>query len=82
MGRRPSELPPLQLDSQTDAAARSQRLSVFDQIDRNHDGTLSRQEWNKYAFDAFDASHDGTISAQEIRAAGFGSGVLPPPPPL
>jgi len=82
MGRRPSELPPLQLDSQTDAAARSQRLSVFDQIDRNHDGTLSRQEWNKYACDAFDASHDGTISAQEIRAAGFGSGVLPPPPPL
>lgn len=82
MGRRASELPPLSLDSQTDAAARSQRLSVFDQIDRNHDGTLSKQEWNKYAFDAFDANHDGTISVQEVRAAGFGSGVLPPPPPL
>jgi len=39
--------------------------TVFDMIDRDHDGVLTREEWNKYAFDAFDRDHNGTVSHQE-----------------
>mmetsp|Transcript_74849 Transcript_74849/g.194654 ORF Transcript_74849/g.194654 Transcript_74849/m.194654 type:complete len:1051 (-) Transcript_74849:170-3322(-) len=47
------------------AGGASGRPSVFDLIDRNHDGVLSRQEWDKYAFDAFDQNHDSAVSHQE-----------------
>jgi len=40
--------------------------SVFDMIDQNHDGVLSREEWQRYAFDAFDRNHDGRISQAEL----------------
>eukprot|EP00443_Scrippsiella_acuminata_P094306 CAMPEP_0115423140 /NCGR_PEP_ID=MMETSP0271-20121206/27146_1 /TAXON_ID=71861 /ORGANISM="Scrippsiella trochoidea, Strain CCMP3099" /LENGTH=127 /DNA_ID=CAMNT_0002847869 /DNA_START=21 /DNA_END=407 /DNA_ORIENTATION=+ len=47
------------------AGGASGRPSVFDLIDRNHDGVLSRQEWDKYAFDAFDQNHDSAVSHQD-----------------
>jgi len=42
---------------------------VFERIDRDHDGVISREEWQRYAFDALDQNHDGTISAQEWQGA-------------
>jgi len=47
------------------AGGASGRPSVFDMIDRNHDGVLSHQEWDRYAFDAFDQNHDSVVSNQE-----------------
>jgi len=43
--------------------------SIFDEIDRDHDGQITREEWQKYAFDAFDRDHDGHVSAKEFKLA-------------
>eukprot|EP00429_Kryptoperidinium_foliaceum_P060064 CAMPEP_0176080806 /NCGR_PEP_ID=MMETSP0120_2-20121206/40420_1 /TAXON_ID=160619 /ORGANISM="Kryptoperidinium foliaceum, Strain CCMP 1326" /LENGTH=916 /DNA_ID=CAMNT_0017414573 /DNA_START=85 /DNA_END=2835 /DNA_ORIENTATION=+ len=41
--------------------------TVFDAIDRNGDGVISREEWQQYAFNTFDRNHDGQIDAREWR---------------
>jgi len=41
--------------------------TVFDRIDHNHDGSITREEWEKYAFEAFDQNHDGRVSMDEMR---------------
>ena len=43
--------------------------SRFDEIDTNHDGSISREEFlaaEKKRFDEFDTNHDGKIDAKEI----------------
>jgi len=42
---------------------------VFDLIDKDGDGQITREEWQKYAFDAIDRNHDGAISSQEWQKA-------------
>ncbi len=42
---------------------------LFDQIDTNHDGTISRAEyqaWIDGRFDKLDTNHDGVVDATEI----------------
>jgi len=39
---------------------------VFEMIDHNHDGKISREEGHKYAFGAFDRNHDGKVTRQEF----------------
>lgn len=49
-------------------AAAAPRNDLFDQIDLDHDGTISRAEWASHQrFTAFDRNHDGTISLQEFQ---------------
>jgi len=59
--------------AQTTTAARGvdveQPADVFDQIDRDHDGQITREEWRRYAFEAFDQNHDGQVSSEEFRQA-------------
>jgi hypothetical protein len=54
----------------THAAKRSQaRQRFFDQIDTNHDGVVSRAEYQAWVdgrFDKLDGNHDGRVSADEI----------------
>eukprot|EP00930_Biecheleria_cincta_P021635 TRINITY_DN1597_c0_g1_i4.p1 TRINITY_DN1597_c0_g1~~TRINITY_DN1597_c0_g1_i4.p1 ORF type:complete len:3086 (-),score=717.12 TRINITY_DN1597_c0_g1_i4:161-9034(-) len=43
--------------------------SLFNQLDRNHDGVLSREEYRPMEiFNAADTNHDGILSRQEFRA--------------
>jgi len=46
--------------------------SAFDEIDTNHDGFISRDEFlaaQKKRFDEFDTNHDGKIDAKEIASS-------------
>ena len=48
------------------------RQRAFDQIDANHDGVVSRAEyqaWIDGRFDKLDTNHDGRIDANEIAAS-------------
>ncbi len=45
------------------------RQRLFDQIDTNHDGVLSRAEyqaWVDSRFDKLDSNHDGRVDAKEV----------------
>ena len=47
----------------------AQKPSAFDEIDTNHDGFISREEFlaaQKKRFDEFDTNHDGKIDAKEV----------------
>ena len=53
---------------------RAQRLQQrfaarFDAIDRNHDGVISRDEWNRNPrlFNRLDRNRDGVLSRAELR---------------
>ena len=49
-----------------------QRPSRFDELDANHDGVITRDEFlagEKKRFDEFDANHDGKIDAKEIASS-------------
>jgi hypothetical protein len=49
-----------------------QRPSRFDEIDTNHDGVITRDEFlaaEKQRFDEYDANHDGKIDAKEIASS-------------
>jgi Ca2+-binding EF-hand superfamily protein len=43
----------------------------FQQMDVNHDGAISRDEWkrNTTAFDRFDVNHDGMLTQDELKTA-------------
>lgn len=46
--------------------------SMFEEMDTNHDGFVSREEFNAFnnkRFDAVDTNHDGKISHEEMEAA-------------
>jgi len=46
--------------------------SAFDEIDTNHDGFISRDEFlaaQKKRFDEFDTNHDGKIDAKEVASS-------------
>ncbi|HEV7489387.1 MAG TPA: EF-hand domain-containing protein [Rhodanobacteraceae bacterium] len=46
--------------------------SAFDEMDTNHDGFVSREEFmaaQKKRFDEFDTNHDGKIDAREIASS-------------
>lgn len=48
------------------------RKSPFDEMDTNHDGFVSREEYvafQKKRFDEFDTNHDGKIDAKEIASS-------------
>ncbi|HET7923995.1 MAG TPA: EF-hand domain-containing protein [Rhodanobacteraceae bacterium] len=48
------------------------RKSPFDEMDTNHDGFVSRDEfiaYQKKRFDEFDTNHDGKIDAKEIASS-------------
>ena len=48
------------------------RQRFFDQIDTNHDGVVSRAEyqaWIDGRFDKLDSNHDGTVDANEIASS-------------
>lgn len=48
------------------------RPSPFDEMDTNHDGFVSRDEfvaYQKKRFDEFDTNHDGKIDAKEIASS-------------
>ncbi len=48
------------------------RPSPFDEMDTNHDGFVSRDEfiaYQKKRFDEFDTNHDGKINAKEIASS-------------
>ena len=48
------------------------RRSPFDEMDTNHDGFVSRDEfiaYQKKRFDEFDTNHDGKIDAKEIASS-------------
>jgi Ca2+-binding EF-hand superfamily protein len=52
--------------------AGAQRPSRFDEIDTNHDGFVSRDEFiaaEKKRFDEFDTNHDGKVDAKEIASS-------------
>ncbi len=49
-----------------------QRPSRFDEIDTNHDGVITRDEFlagEKKRFDEFDTNHDGKIDAKEVASS-------------
>ncbi len=54
------------------AANAEPRKSPFDEMDTNHDGFVSRDEfvaYQKKRFDEFDTNHDGKIDAKEIASS-------------
>lgn len=56
----------------TSATAPAAKPSRFDEMDKNHDGFLSRDEFlagEKQRFDEFDTNHDGKIDAKEIASS-------------
>lgn len=50
------------------APAAAQQRMPWQDLDRNHDGVISRDEWQA-AFDRMDTNHDGRISRDEFDAA-------------
>ena len=61
--------PPTAMPGAPDADAKPTR---FDEIDTNHDGFISRDEFlaaEKKRFDEFDTNHDGKIDAKEIASS-------------
>jgi len=42
---------------------------IFDMIDADGDGHITREEWQRYAFNAFDQDHDGQVTQQEFSGA-------------
>ena len=69
--------PPMKMQAapgKPDAAgtAEEPRKSPFDEMDTNHDGFVSRDEYVAYQkkrFDEFDTNHDGKIDAKEIASS-------------
>lgn len=58
-------------------AATSQTPAMFEQLDANHDGSITKAEAERSAdvkarFDKLDANRDGKISAQEYTKGGQG----------
>jgi hypothetical protein len=54
------------------AADAQPRKTPFDEMDTNHDGFVSRDEfvaYQKKRFDEFDTNHDGKIDAKEIASS-------------
>jgi hypothetical protein len=52
--------------------AAEMRQHFFNQLDTNHDGVVSRDEYRAWVdgrFDKLDANHDGTVDANEIATA-------------
>jgi hypothetical protein len=74
----------------TPAAAAPMRSRMFERLDANHDGVVSRDEYRAQVaerFDRLDANHDGFLDASEMtsmrgraRGAAQGDGETPPPP--
>ena len=48
-----------------------QRAAILQRLDKNHDGSISRDEWPRapQAFDRLDANKDNVLSADEISRA-------------
>jgi len=58
---------------QTAVQSRAARLR-FEEMDRNDDGVIQRQEWygTTRAFESYDWNDDGRLSGEEVRAAVWG----------
>ena len=57
------------------AKERDRVASDFKNADANHDGKLSREEWNRRGnFQRLDTDHDGALSLAEVRAMYAGHG--------
>lgn len=59
-------------DIARDARHAEAKKQFFDRIDADHDGKISRAEyqaWVDTRFDRLDANHDGSVDAQEIAAS-------------
>lgn len=54
--------------------AKKNAAARFEEMDKNKDGKISREEWtgNARGFDRIDANHDGFIDKDEMKAAGSG----------
>lgn len=71
----PSPNPPIRMQAPPGAPRAPQapaRPSPFDEMDTNHDGFVSRDEFQAYQkkrFDEFDSNHDGKIDAKEIASS-------------
>ena len=66
--------PPLKMQAPPakPGAQEEPRKSPFDEMDTNHDGFVSRDEfiaYQKKRFDEFDTNHDGKIDAKEIASS-------------
>lgn len=67
----PAPKQPVAAGSSTTAPA-APKQGRFDEIDTNHDGFLSRDEFlaaEKKRFDEFDTNHDGKVDAKEIASS-------------
>jgi hypothetical protein len=58
------------IDMPATSAGSTAGSSLFNQLDSNHDGSISKEEAKRSAevsatFDSLDANHDGAISASE-----------------
>ena len=54
------------------ASGGAQRPSRFDEMDTNHDGVITKDEFlagEKKRFDEFDTNHDGKVDAKEIASS-------------
>lgn len=68
--------PPMRMQAPPGApgasGAEPARPSPFDEMDANHDGVVTREEYIAYQkkrFDEFDTNHDGKIDAKEIASS-------------
>jgi hypothetical protein len=69
-------VPPARANEPTDARMAGkkmhhQRMWREDKMDTNHDGMVSKDEWNNFhgeMFDKIDANHDGKITKDEFKA--------------
>lgn len=64
--------PPTAMPGASGAADAEAKPTRFDEIDTNHDGFISRDEFlasEKKRFDELDTNHDGKVDAKEIAAS-------------
>jgi hypothetical protein len=64
--------PPVKMQAAPGTPDAPARRSPFDEMDTNHDGFVSRDEfiaYQKKRFDEFDTNHDGRIDAKEIASS-------------